>query len=608
MRNFLLFLLLFPSFGFAQTFSSSDIVSIPDAGPAVNDSIIVSGLPNVIDSSFGLSGVCFDIVHTYDSDLKIRLKSPNGNTVFIANQVGGSDDNFTGTCLAENGASGYLINGFAPFTGIFIPLESLNQLNNGQDPNGTWYLEIQDLVGVDTGYVYNFSLTFSSNPPLDPPPPPILCSTCNCPDGNPPCDLLPDMTSAALSISKDIDPVTHQSAFEVPGNINFDNATPNIGSGPLETIGVDSCYCGTTPVACTLPLCPNGDPVKQVVHQIVYHKPNSSDTLTSYTRTAGYMSYHPTHGHIHVDHWADFTLRTPTSNPDATTWPIIGTGTKQSFCLINLGDCDSYPGYCVDTAGNVLSLSNITNAGLGFFSGCGPHQGIFTGNLDIYVAGLNMGIDLTGICNGDYYIVSITDPENNMLESNENNNWVAVPVHLYQQTPVPTAAFSLTQSNYQIGTNATGLTPGSSFVWNFGDGTTDTINNPAIHTYSANGTYYVTLTVNSSCGTFSHTDTVYMTVGTSSNDLLDKYRLMVSPVPVSSSADIKYYVENYGEVNIELVNSIGQHVASLHNSVENRGYHEMSFDFKEAGLSKGIYFVSLNTPERIITVKIAFLD
>jgi len=53
----------------AQTFTSNLVINIPDApGPEVYDSVLVSGLPASIDSTFGLSGVCFNIIHTYDQD------------------------------------------------------------------------------------------------------------------------------------------------------------------------------------------------------------------------------------------------------------------------------------------------------------------------------------------------------------------------------------------------------------------------------------------------------------------------------------------------------------------------------------------------------------
>jgi flagellar hook assembly protein FlgD len=611
MKKILLTLsVLLPLFAFTQTFTYTGPFSIPDNGPEVCVPIIVSGLPSVIDPSFGLSGVCFDITHTYDSDLQIRLKSPNGNTIFIANSIGGADDNFTSTCLAENGANGYLANGVAPFTGIWIPLETLNTFNNGQDPNGTWLFCVQDVAAVDTGTINSVTLTFSINPPANPPPPPLLCAFCTCPGGVPSCDLLPDMTCAALSISKDINPFTHASNFEIPGNINFDNATPNIGWGPLEIKGIDSCYCDSVLVPCTTTNCPNGDPVKQVVHQVIYHHQNGNDTLSYYERTAGYMSYHPTHGHIHVDHWADFTLRKATSDPDATTWPIVGTGTKQSFCLINLGDCDAQFGYCVDTSGTTLHKADIPNADFGFITGCGLQQGIYVGDLDIYVAGLNTGIDLTGVCNGDYYIVSITDPENNMLETNENNNWAAVPVTLYQQTPSPSGDFTTIQVSNQVALSANNLTNAISFIWDFGDGIVDSTNNPTIHTYASNGTYFITLIVNSSCGTFTTTDTVTITtVSIAENNALNQYYLNAQPNPAKGSAIISYFVmQNNDPVKIEVYNETGQLVYTPVDAQLASGRHTFNLNFKEANLSSGIYFIKLLTTDKTLTIRLVNLN
>ncbi|MCX6244812.1 MAG: T9SS type A sorting domain-containing protein [Bacteroidetes bacterium] len=155
----------------AQTFTSSLVVNIPDApGPEVYDSVLVSGLPASINSTFGLSGACFNIIHTYDQDLVLRLIAPGGGAILVANRIGSSFDNFTGTCLAENGANGYISYGSAPFTGTWIPPESLNRFNNGQNPNGWWRFAIHDVAGGDIGLINQFSLTFAANPPADPPP------------------------------------------------------------------------------------------------------------------------------------------------------------------------------------------------------------------------------------------------------------------------------------------------------------------------------------------------------------------------------------------------------------------------------------------------------
>jgi len=166
-----IFVWLFTLVIYAQTFTSNLVINIPDApGPEVYDSVLAFGLPTSIDSTSGLAGVCFNINHTYDQDLVLRLISPKGDTIIIANRIGGSGDNYTGTCLAENGANGYLKNGSAPYTGTWIPPESLNQFNNGQNPNGWWYFAIHDIAGGDIGLINNFSISFSANPPNDPPP------------------------------------------------------------------------------------------------------------------------------------------------------------------------------------------------------------------------------------------------------------------------------------------------------------------------------------------------------------------------------------------------------------------------------------------------------
>ncbi len=606
-KTILLLLGFLPGFAFSQTFTTTSVVLIPDNGPEVYDSLVVSGLPSVIDSTFGLTGMCFDITHTWDADLKIRLKAPNGNTIFIANGIGHDGDDFTGTCIAENGATGYLENGSAPFTGIWIPLESLNQLNNGQNPNGTWVLEIEDVANNDSGDVHNFSLTFGSNPPPDPGPAPFLCNFCDCPPGmSPPCDLLPDMTASALSISKDINATTHHSAYEVPGNINFDNATPNIGWGPLEILPVDSCYCGTTLVPCSTSVCPGGGSVKQMVRQVVYQKISAGDTLTTYTRTAGFMSYHPSHGHIHVDNWAEFSLRTPTANPDATTWPIVGTGTKTSFCLINLGDCDAQPGYCVDTSGTVLTQAAITNAGLGFFTGCGQHQGIYVGKLDIYVVGLNLGIDLTGVCNGNYFIVSITDPDSNMLETNESNNWAAVPVTLYRQDP--DASFTTGLNGMQATVHALNLVNASSYTWDFGDGSALVSNvNPAVHTYTSGGNFNITLTVNSPCGAgiFSKVDTVHFsTVGLNDAPLAADEFINSTPNPANEIINVTYNLTNTGNIKVELYDLLGKKVTTLAEGKESQGIHSVKLNTKSTGLASGTYYLKLITADNIYTKKI----
>src|SRR5437763_1102113 len=83
----------------AQTFYGTG-AAIPDSGfaPAYFP-IQVSGIGN-INTSFGLASVCVDIIHPWDSDLEIYLIAPDGSTIPLSIQNGGSGDDYNGTCFS----------------------------------------------------------------------------------------------------------------------------------------------------------------------------------------------------------------------------------------------------------------------------------------------------------------------------------------------------------------------------------------------------------------------------------------------------------------------------------------------------------------------------
>lgn len=562
----------------AQTFYDSTWTHIADTS-AFCVPIIVSGLPNQINSSFGLTSVCFNITHTYDADLVIEVQSPDGSIITLAGGVGGAGQNFTNTCVAMNGANGFIATGTAPFIGIYIPQQSLNLLNNGQNPNGSWKFCINDTYMADTGALHNFSITFANNPPPDPSPPPIVCSYCTCLNNADSCDLLPDMTASALCIQ--------QQHTETPGQLFMANATPNIGRGPIEIHGIDSCFCDTVPVPCSTTTCPSGNPVKHIIIQRVYQRVGS-DTLTSYDSIAGHMNYHPSHGHLHIDDWSDYSLRLATTNPDATTWPLVGTSTKQSFCLVNLSNCTIDYGYCVDTSGNILDMAAVPNAGFGLYTGCGLDQGIYPGMLDIYDMSLNDPIILNNICDGTYYIVSITDPENNFIESNENNNWVSVPINLTQQlSPSGTTSFNYSVNGLQ--TTFTNTSPtGNTYLWNFGDGSWDTTYSP-VHTYTAGGTYTVTLVSLNQCYTM--TSQVIVLTGINEYNHAD-LNLHIYQNPITENSFITYYLPEKTNVKIELFDMLGKNASTPLSMTQPSGLQK--YYLRNIPLEKGIYFLRLD--------------
>jgi hypothetical protein len=306
------------------------------------------------------------------------------------------------------------------------------------------------------------------------------------------------------------------------------------------------------------------------------------------------MSYHPSHGHIHVDNWADFSLRQSNGNPDATTWPILGTGTKMSFCLINLGDCTSNLGYCKDSQGNNITMADVPNAPFGMVSGCGTDQGIFTGHLDIYSQGMSgMSIDVGNICNGDYYIVSITDPNNNFLEQDETNNWVAVPITLTDQLPATTGSFT---SNV-LGTNgifAGTISDGAIFSWNFGDGSQpDTTNLLTMHQFPGNGIYEVNFTVSSACTTFVVTQSIQV-LTTNTIEQAATSNFSTAPNPFSNSFTVNN--PNSEKLNYEMFSVDGKVVKQgiITNKVET---------INAENLTSGLYMLSIvnSKGERSVT-------
>jgi PKD repeat protein len=318
------------------------------------------------------------------------------------------------------------------------------------------------------------------------------------------------------------------------------------------------------------------------------------------------MSYHPTHGHIHVDNWGEFTLRKSNNNVDPTTWPVVGNGTKMSFCLINLGDCSSNQGYCINDSGSVITQADIPNAPFGMVTGCGTDQGIFTGYLDIYSQGLaGMQIDFGDICNGDYHIVSITDPDNNFLESNENNNVAVVPITLTDQIPLP----QLSMSSNIIGSNAVmnvNVVNASSFSWDFGDGSApDTSNLLTVHNYNTNGTYVVTLSVSSPCTTLVQTDTIVInsiTVG-----VTDKYfdrNFSVKPNPFGNAAQISNQLLDHVNVQLLVYDATGKEVQSFASEIQSPGMYTYRFSPEDLGLGSGMYFLFFRSGSEFLRTKL----
>jgi len=343
---------------------------------------------------------------------------------------------------------------------------------------------------------------------------------CVCPDGiSTDCDLLPDITVSEYGFQ------TYQGGpNEYPqtnagtsvtgqgpddGRFRLTGSTPNTGRGALEVRAVDKnnkrwFLCGTDTFSITDPTssiqftCPNGNPnPRQLLKQRVYHK--NGNLMTSTERFAGSMTYHPTHGHYHVDDWEIMTIRikdTTESNP--LKWPIVGTGNKVGFCIEDFQSCAQANGHCTDSLGNILTNNSINHGHGGGNYGCGAiFQGITVGYTDIYWETLDgQWIYIApGTCNGQYYVVIDVDPHNFFLESNERNNLMVSPITLSQQQPSGNPIIEI-KANKNSSTVCAGdsveltATAGTSILWSNG-ATSQTIRVPSTSaTYSVQVTNY----------------------------------------------------------------------------------------------------------------------
>ena len=355
------------------------------------------------------------------------------------------------------------------------------------------------------------------------------------------CDLLPDITISWYGLENVSDgPTEYAQDYNGAdaGRLRISASTPNDGVGPLTVRGVDEngwayFICGEDTIIDTNPsnnlsgyYCDDSDePARQITFQRIYHR-NSDGSMSYYDRMAGSMTYHPTHGHNHSDDWGVFTLRTMDENePDPRNWPIVSDGAKMGFCLMDYGTCgtgtnSTYYGHCRDenryspqyleyfpefddgsNGGNVKYNEDFPNFGLGGGEyGCSPiEQGISAGWLDLYGEWLeDQWINIEpGLCNGVYWIIGEVDKNNNYLESNEDNNWTAIPVTLTQQLDgggydiAILAPDEINICNGEITTLTASSFSANEYIWSNGETT------PSIDV-SESGVY--SLTTTSECG------------------------------------------------------------------------------------------------------------
>lgn len=141
---------------------------------------------------------------------------------------------------------------------------------------------------------------------------------------------------------------------------------------------------------------------------------------------AGYFEYHPNHDHIHVNDWALYRIREVL--PGDGVGPVVAEGPKTSYCVFDDDVHDS-------------SLPNFSESGE-FFQCFSNVQGLSVGWVDVYTKDLpGQQIDITDIPDGVYWLESVVDPLNTILETNDSNNLARIKLLIGNPTSLPPDRF-----------------------------------------------------------------------------------------------------------------------------------------------------------------------
>jgi len=130
-----------------------------------------------LDSLEMLESICANMEHSYLGDLVIQITCPNGSSITLEEQGGGStflgdalDDGTTNPgvgydyCWGENAAYGTMEDEASNYTtlpaGTYTSYEPLSGLL-GCPLNGTWTFTVTDNWNLDNGYIFSWGLNFA---------------------------------------------------------------------------------------------------------------------------------------------------------------------------------------------------------------------------------------------------------------------------------------------------------------------------------------------------------------------------------------------------------------------------------------------------------------
>jgi PKD repeat protein len=172
--------------------------------------------------------------------------------------------------------------------------------------------------------------------------------------------------------------------------------------------------------------------------------------------------------------------------------------------------------------------------------------------------------------------------------------------------------------NYYIYNNSTSTTGSATYFWDFGDGTSSTLQYPS-HTYPGSGPYYLCLTITESspmltctatfCDSLAAghasvpiTITVVDPLATGISESIVATTLENYPNPFSGSTTINYSIAKDATVELSVTDLLGKKIATIENSNKTEGSYSVNWNAEN--VAEGMYLLQMKVNNNTTTRKI----
>lgn len=175
--------------------------------------------------------------------------------------------------------------------------------------------------------------------------------------------------------------------------------------------------------------------------------------------------------------------------------------------------------------------------------------------------------------------------------------WYSVCTETFADTvfegTAPSPAFTSSASNLTVDFTDASVGTIISYLWDFGDGNTSTMQNPQ-HTYAADGTYLVCLTVTTACGSDSTCSNVNVLFVGIEDELASNVQLY--PNPASDQLFVALDLDAEQDITLNVYNAVGHKVRSV--ALGTVRTDKVGFDL--SNLANGTYLMEVRSGEEMI--------